>query len=39
MHPGRQIEQIYLCREPIDFRKSIDGLSVWVEHTLELSNR
>lgn len=35
MHPGSQIEQIYLCREPIDFRKSIDGLSVLVEQALE----
>jgi len=37
MHPGSQIEQIYLCREPIDFRKSIDGLSVLVEQALELN--
>ncbi len=37
MHPGSQIEQIHLCREPIDFRKSIDGLSVLVEQTLELN--
>ena len=36
MHPGSQIEQIYLCRESIDFRKSIDGLSVLVEQALEL---
>ena len=25
MHPGCPIEQVYLCREPIDFRKQIDG--------------
>ena len=31
MHPGCDIEQVYLCREPIDFRKSINGLSVLVE--------
>jgi len=30
MHPGCNIEQVYLCREPIDFRKSINGLSVLV---------
>ncbi len=37
MHPGCQIEQVYLCREPIDFRKQIDGLSVLVELELGLS--
>lgn len=37
MHSGSQIEQIHLCREPIDFRKSIDGLSVLVEQALELN--
>ena len=37
MHPGCTIEQVYLCREPIDFRKSIGGLSVLVEQELELS--
>ncbi len=31
MHPGCTIEQVYLYREPIDFRKAIDGLSVLVE--------
>ena len=36
MHPGCHIEQVYLCRDPIDFRKSIDGLSVLVEQALEL---
>lgn len=36
MHPGCDIEQVYLCREPIDFRKSINGLSVLVEQELEL---
>ena len=25
MHPGCSIEHVYLCREPIDFRKSING--------------
>jgi transposase len=37
MHPGCDIEQVYLCREPIDFRKSINGLSVLVEHELGLN--
>ena len=36
MHPGCQIEQVYLCREAIDFRKSITGLSVLVEQELQL---
>jgi transposase len=30
MHPGCTIEQVYLYREPIDFRKAIDGLSALV---------
>ena len=34
MHPSCDIEQVYLCREPIDFRKSINGLSVLVEQEL-----
>jgi len=37
MHPGCDIEQVYLCREPIDFRKSINGLSVLVEQELGLN--
>ncbi|MFZ2300371.1 MAG: IS66 family insertion sequence element accessory protein TnpB [Gallionella sp.] len=37
MPPGCDIEQVYLCREPIDFRKSINGLSVLVEQELELN--
>jgi transposase len=37
MHPGCEIEQVYLCREPIDFRKSINGLSVLVEQELALN--
>jgi transposase len=36
MHPGCRIEQVYLCRDPVDFRKSIGGLSVLVEQELEL---
>src|SRR5665647_3086791 len=37
MHPGCPIEQVYLYREPIDFRKAIDGLSVLVEQELGLN--
>jgi transposase len=36
MHPGCRIEQVYLCRDPVDFRKSIGGLSVLVEQELGL---
>ena len=36
MHPGCRIEQVYLCRDPVDFRKSIDGLSALVEQELKL---
>ena len=34
MHPGCRIDQVFLCREPVDFRKSIGGLSVLVEQAL-----
>ena len=37
MHPGCQIDQVYLCRKPVGFRKSIDGLSVLIEQELLLS--
>lgn len=37
MHPGCPIAQVYLCRQPIDFRKSIDGLSALVEQELLLN--
>ena len=36
MHPGCPIDQVYLCRDPVDFRKSIDGLSALVEQELKL---
>jgi transposase len=36
MHPGYTINQVHLCRVPIDFRKSINGLSVLVEQELGL---
>lgn len=37
MHPGSQIEAVYLCRAPVDFRKSIGGLSALVEQELGLN--
>ena len=37
MHPGCDISQVVLCREPVDFRKSIDGLSAMVEQALEFN--
>ena len=37
MHPGCPIEHVYLCREPIDFRLAINGLSVLVEQELGLN--
>jgi transposase len=37
MHPGCHISQVYLCRQPVDFRKSIGGLSVLVEQGLALN--
>jgi hypothetical protein len=36
MRPAEDIE-VYLCREVVDFRKSINGLSVIVEEQLGLS--
>ena len=37
MHPGCTLGQVYLCRHPVDLRKSIDGLSALVEQELELN--
>lgn len=36
MHPGVSIGQVYLCCQPVDFRKQIDGLAALVEGELEL---
>lgn len=36
MHPGCRIDQVFLCRHPVDCRKSIGGLSVLVEQALGL---
>ncbi len=35
MRPSAGIE-VYLCREPVDFRKAINGLSMLVEESLGL---
>lgn len=37
MHPGYAIQQVYLCTHPVDFRKSIVGLSALVEQELGLN--
>lgn len=34
MRPAATVPQVYLCAEPVDFRKSINGLSLLVEHAL-----
>jgi transposase len=34
MRPGGDVA-VYLCRRPVDFRKSINGLSILVEQELE----
>jgi len=35
--PGNEISDVYLCLEPQDFRKGINGLSQVVEGVLEMS--
>ena len=35
MRPGDEV-QVLLCREPVDFRKAINGLSILVEQELGL---
>lgn len=37
MHAGCVVEQVYLCTDQVDFRKSIDGLSALVEQSLGLN--
>ena len=37
MHPGSEIGAVYLCRAPVDFRKSIGGLSVLVEQAFGMN--
>lgn len=35
MRPAENVA-VFVCSEPVDLRKSIDGLSVWIEEELEL---
>ena len=37
MRPDAGLPRVYLCVAPVDFRKSIDGLSLLVEQQLYLS--
>ncbi len=37
MRPEATVPRVYLCIAPVDFRKSINGLSLIVEHTLKLN--
>ena len=37
MEMFRDVSAVYLHREPVDFRKSINGLSVIVENEMEMS--
>ena len=37
MHPGFTMGAVYLCREPVDFRQQINGLSARVESDLALN--
>ena len=37
MEMFREVSAVYLHREPVDFRKSINGLSVIVENEMEMS--
>ena len=36
MRPSDDLPVVYLCREPIDFRKGINSLSIFVESELAL---
>ena len=36
MRPSNDLPAVYLCREPIDFRKGINGLAVLVEEILSM---
>ena len=37
MRPSDQLPQVFVCREPVDFRKGINGLAILVEQQLALS--
>ena len=34
IRPSSSIKKVFLCRQPVDFRKAINGLSIIVEETL-----
>ena len=34
MRPSQGLPVVYLCRDPVDFRKGINGLAVLVEDVL-----
>jgi len=36
MRPSNELPVVYVCMEPVDFRKHIDGLAMLVEQALEL---
>jgi transposase len=36
IRPASDGIEIYLCVEPVDFRKQVNGLSMWVESVLRL---
>jgi transposase len=36
MRPAATLPRVYLCREPVDFRKGMRSLAVLVEQSLEL---
>ncbi len=37
MRPPNSLPVIYLCKQPVDFRKAVNGLSALVEGTLSLN--
>ncbi len=37
IRPANDLPQVFLCRSPVDLRKSIDGLAALVEQTLALN--
>jgi transposase len=36
IRPSQKL-RVYLCREPVDMRKAMDGLAVWVQEAMELN--
>lgn len=36
MRPSAELSRVYLCRQPVDFRKDMRSLAVLVEHSLGL---